>query len=41
MSSIEYAVCVVELYPTIMVSSGVAFCVGILVGFVMHSVMTK
>lgn len=41
MSSIEYAVCVVELYPTIMISSGVTFCVGIIVGFVLHSTLKK
>lgn len=41
MSAVEYAMCVVELYPTLMVSSGVSFCVGILMGFVLHSVMSK
>ena len=41
MSSVEYAICVVELAPTIIISSGITFCVGIIIGFVLHSTMKK
>lgn len=41
MNAIEYTMCVVELYPTIALASVLSFCVGVIIGFVLHSTMKK
>lgn len=41
MNAIEYTMCVVELWPTVAISSGIAFCVGVIVGFVLHNTLKK
>ena len=37
MNSLEFTACVVELWPSVFVSAGVTFCVGLIFGFVLHS----
>ena len=37
MNSLEFTACVIELWPSVFFSMAIAFCVGILFGFVLHN----